>query len=176
MHVQNFKTLTQLQLHEKDIERTQNFMVRTDSRITDTSHTDTPTDNAASFCRELQYPRFETVGYKNLLPLSIFLHSFRFHFHFFSKDFRRFGFCFHEIQKQKLQYSVSKLGSLILLVFDMEVPLGKIFSHAKFFCSRTHILGFTKFGVFWGFWAYLQYRYILGSIRAIAIKFVSIIK
>ena len=35
MHVQNFKTLTQLQLHEKDIERTQNFMVRTDSRITD---------------------------------------------------------------------------------------------------------------------------------------------
>ena len=68
MHVQNFKTLTQLQLHEKDIERTQNFMVRTDSRITDT-HTDTqrptPTDNTASFRRELQYPRFETVGYKN---------------------------------------------------------------------------------------------------------------
>ena len=33
--------------------------------------------------------------------------------------------------------------SPILLIFAMEVPLGEILSHAKFFLLRTHILGFT---------------------------------
>ena len=40
---------------------------------------------------------------------------------------------------------------LILLICAMEEPLGEIFGHAKFFCSRTHILGFTgvkNWGVF----------------------------
>ena len=49
----------------------------------------------------------------------------------------------HSIENQSKFPPPKKKFSPILLIFAMEVPLGEILSHAKFFFTRTHILGFT---------------------------------
>ena len=49
----------------------------------------------------------------------------------------------HSIENRSKMPPPKKNFSPILLIFAMEVALGEILSHAKFFFTRTHILGFT---------------------------------
>ena len=49
----------------------------------------------------------------------------------------------HSIENRSKMPPLKNFFSPILLIFAMEVPLGEILSHAKFFFTRTHILGFT---------------------------------
>ena len=49
----------------------------------------------------------------------------------------------HSIENRSKMPLSKNFFSPILLSFAMEVSLGEILSHAKFFSTRTHILGFT---------------------------------